>query len=237
MQIFLLEWIDMPHGRLGATETRHCMKVLRHQIGDQIFCIDGQGTGYQTRILSYEQQQTKLEIQEVLPNWGEHDTHLRLIVSPLRLKDRFEWLIEKAVELGVTEIFPVQCRRTDKHKAKFKPTRLETLILTATKQCKRSRIPTLHPLQTLNDFLSEEQSGLSYLAFCEAENLLQSHAAAIRAAPTLNLLIGPEGDFTEAEVEWAESHGFQQISLGEARLRTETAGLYALSVVKMLKGW
>ncbi len=237
MQIFLFEVTDFPVGRLGPEESRHCMKALRHQIGDELFCIDGVGCGYRARIMSYEAQSTQVEILESFPGWGEHGTPIRLIVSPLRLKDRFEWLVEKAVELGVSEIFPVQCRHTDKHKAKFKASRLETLILTATKQCKRSRIPVLHPLQTLNDFLSAAQEGLSFIAYCEAKTPLQQKQAELQSAVALNLLIGPEGDFTEAEVAWAESHGFQRVSLGAARLRTETAGMYGLSIFKMIKGF
>jgi 16S rRNA (uracil1498-N3)-methyltransferase len=237
MQIFWLEVLNSTLARLNQSESLHCRKVLRHQKGDEIFCIDGKGKAYRTRIKAFEKQQTQLEILETIPGWGEHNCHIRLIVSPLRLKDRFEWLIEKSVELGVTEIYPVQCLRTDKYKAKFKPERLNTLLLTATKQCKRSRIPILHPVQGLNDYLSLDRQGPSYLAYCEAETLLQEQKDQIAAAAELNLLIGPEGDFTEAEVEWAEAHGFQRISLGKARLRTETAGIYGLGVFKMVRGY
>ncbi|MEL7534622.1 MAG: RsmE family RNA methyltransferase, partial [Bacteroidota bacterium] len=154
MQIFLLERVNSQTGWLGATETKHCIKVLRHQNGDQIMCIDGQGTAYQAKIKQSSKEETELHILEAIPQWGEHDINIRLAVSPLRLKDRFEFLIEKAVELGVSEIFPISCKRTDKYQAKFKAARLQTQILAATKQTKRSQVATLHPLQPIEDFLA-----------------------------------------------------------------------------------
>jgi len=238
MQIFLLERINSQTGWLGPTETKHCIKVLRHQNGDKIFCIDGKGTAYQAKISQHSKEETELQLIEKFPRWGEHEIHIRLAVSPLRLKDRFEFMIEKAVELGVSEILPISCKRTDKYQSKFKATRLETRILAATKQCKRSQIPILHPLQSIQDFLADTPSGQHYIAYCEEQPIpLQQAASQIQAADTLTLLVGPEGDFTEEEVRFAERENYQSVSLGENRLRTETAAIYALGVIKMLKGY
>ncbi|MEM6346234.1 MAG: RsmE family RNA methyltransferase [Bacteroidota bacterium] len=238
MQIFLLERLNSQTGWLGATETKHCIKVLRHQLGDEIMCIDGKGQAYKSRIKQYNKEETELQILEVLPAWGEHELNIRLAVSPLRLKDRFEFLIEKAVELGVSEIFPITCKRTDKYQSKFKPARLETQILAATKQTKRSRVATLHPLQSIEDFLANTPKGQNYVAYCEGEPIpLQQEADSIRAANTVSIMIGPEGDFTEEEIRFAERQNFTNVSLGENRLRTETAAVYALSIIKMLRGY
>ncbi|MEL6652809.1 MAG: RsmE family RNA methyltransferase, partial [Bacteroidota bacterium] len=128
MQIFLLERIESSSGWLDPTETRHCIKVLRHKVGDEIWCIDGQGTAYQAVITAYDKEHTSLQLRQSYPGWGEHDRHIRLLVSPLRLRDRFEFMIEKAVELGVNEIVPISCQRTDKYQSKFKPSRIQTLI-------------------------------------------------------------------------------------------------------------
>lgn len=238
MQIFLLERRDSQFGWLGATETKHCIKVLRHQNGDDIFCIDGQGAAYQAKILNATKEETHLQLLDTYPNWGEHAGNIRLAVSPLRLKDRFEFLIEKAVELGVNEIFPITCKRTDKYQAKFKAARLETQITAATKQCKRSQIATLHPLQAIEDFLATTPAGQHFIAYCEEQPVpLHQQVETIQSADTLTLLIGPEGDFTEEEVRCAERKNYLAVSLGENRLRTETAAIYGLGIFKMLRGY
>ncbi|MEM7370519.1 MAG: RsmE family RNA methyltransferase [Bacteroidota bacterium] len=237
MQLFYLTRPSAEQGELNAIETRHCVKVLRHRIGDIIHAIDGQGNMYRARISQIYKDRTDLELLESRQNWGEHGKTLRLIVSPLRLKDRFEWLIEKAVELGVTEIFPIQCQRTDPYKSKFKPERIQTLMLTALKQCKRSRLPTLHPLQSLTSFLEQEREGPSFLAYCEAQSQMTHHQPKIVATSQLSILIGPEGDFTEEEVQQAQHQACFPVLLGDQRLRTETAALFALSQVKTYWGY
>ncbi|MEO0471003.1 MAG: RsmE family RNA methyltransferase [Bacteroidota bacterium] len=237
MQLFLAEVLDTPQARLGETETKHCIRVLRHKRGDLIDCIDGKGHKLLCRIVDFSPRETLLEITETIDSWGEHTGNLQLAISPLRLKDRFEWIIEKAVELGVNEIFPVSCQHTDKYQSKFKPTRLETIILTALKQCKRSHLPILHPLQPLNDLLSKPRMGDAFIAYGDGDGPLQQYAERIQSADNICLLIGPEGDFTPAEVDWAKENGFTAVQLGHNRLRTETAGVYALSVVKMLRDY
>lgn len=232
MQIFFLTVESPEKGRLNATETRHCTRVLRHQIGDQIHAIDGKGNLYTARIQQINKESTDLELLQHQPNWGEHGRTLRLIVAPLRLKDRFEWLIEKSVELGVTEIVPLQTQRTDVYKSKFKPERLQTLMLTATKQCKRSRIPTLLPIQPYHEWMNHAPEGLKFIAWCEAEQQLGHFEQDIKPATELSIMIGPEGDFTEEEISMAMAQDFAPILLGNQRLRSETAGLYALSQIK-----
>lgn len=238
MQVFLAEIQTQYSGLLRAEETRHCIKVLRHQIGDDIFCTDGGGSLYRARIEAFDKNSTTLQLIEELPDYGEHPYPITLAVSPLRLKDRFEWLVEKAVELGVTAIYPIRCDRTDIYKAKFKPERLRTIMLTAIKQCLRSRLPTLHPLMPYADYLSTVSPESSKLiGYCEATTPIQSFEATIKSKAPLHLLIGPEGDFTSNEVDAAGEVGFEAISLGANRLRTETAAIHALSLVKYLKGY
>ncbi|MEL6674051.1 MAG: RsmE family RNA methyltransferase [Bacteroidota bacterium] len=233
MQLFLISSSDHKQGQLSAGETRHSLKVLRHQIGEEIHGIDGKGNYYRARLKAVIDQQAQLEILEHQKDWGEAPGRLVLAIAPLRLKDRFEWAIEKAVELGVTEIYPIQTQRVDPYKSKFKPERLRTIMVTAMKQCKRSRLPLLHDRLSWQEFLAHQPSlpNQKYLAWCEAEAPLSERVQAAPFADTL-LVIGPEGDFSPEEIQQAQQKDFQLVSLGSTRLRTETAALYALSLLK-----
>ncbi|MCI4670875.1 MAG: 16S rRNA (uracil(1498)-N(3))-methyltransferase [Bacteroidia bacterium] len=237
MQIFLAEVLEFPKARLTTDESRHCIKVLRHQPGDHINITEGKGSMYVARIVSIEKQETQLEIIESKEAFGEHGLKINLAVSPLRLKDRFEWMMEKAVELGVNHIFPLQCQRTDVYKAKFKVSRIETILLTALKQSKRSMLPSLHEIQTFDRWIKENHKGVKFIGWCESQDPIQSYSKQINEADEITLLIGPEGDFTEAEVKLASQAGFLPISLGENRLRTETAGIFGLGILKFLKAY
>lgn len=234
MQIFLLEPIDDQSALLNEQESKHCIKVLRHQVGDLIHCIDGKGTMFGCRIEQADIRRVELSIESREENWGENTGKIRLALSPLRLKDRFEWALEKAVELGVDEIYPILCKRTDPYKSKLKIPRLETLILSATKQCKRSRIPQLHTPIAFGKFLEMNLPGLQLMGYCESETPMQQFALQIQESTEISLIIGPEGDFTEQECQQAHTQGIHLISLGENRLRTETAAIFALSGLKYL---
>lgn len=235
MQIFYLPQPDA--AVLSGDEARHCVKVLRHRPGDRIWCVDGAGTLYEARILEAEPEQVRLEVLSRTPDWGEHGRSLSLAFSPLHDKDRLEWMVEKSVELGVTALQPLVCRRTDPYKAKFKPERLQAILLAGLKQSKRSRLPVLHPQQPLEAWLQGPlPAGPRLLAYCEASRPLAAVQEAAASASSLTWLIGPEGDFTPEEVSAAEQQGFVSLSLGANRLRSETAGLYALSWVKSAWG-
>ena len=233
MQVFLIDRDESKNATLDREESRHCLKVLRHQVGDEIWGTDGKGAMYKLRILAADLQQTQLEIIESFPRFGEHEGHITLAASPLRLKDRFEWLIEKSVELGVNEIQPLHCARTDVYKSKFKPQRIKTLIETALKQSKRSQLPQLNPKMDFAKWIASKHEGEKYIGWCEADKPLQAFQQEMTKSERVTLLIGPEGDFTEEEIEQAIQAGFHPVSLGENRLRTETAGIFALSMVKV----
>lgn len=237
MHIFLTEISQFPTSFLGAEESRHCIKVLRHQPGDNIYVTEGKGYLYKAKIISSSKSETQLEIIESFKAYGEHVHTVRLAVSPLRLKDRFEWMMEKAVELGVNEIIPLTCHRTDPYKAKFKASRIETILMTALKQSKRSQLPRLHAITPFESWIQQEPDGIKLMGWCEASDPVQNHTEGIEKADTITLLIGPEGDFTSEEVILAKEAGFQPISLGENRLRTETAAIFALGVLKFIKAF
>lgn len=239
MQLFFSDQISSDSAVLTAEEARHCSKVLRHQVGDQIHITDGKGTLWEAVITEADKREVTATLGRPVPEYGEHAFRIHLIFSPLRLKDRLEWIIEKAVELGATDLFPVQCARTDKYKASFKPDRLNGILLTATKQCLRSRIPTLHPYQPLRDYFSERQStdGVCMIARSDAKDSIPDLHSPLSKADTISLLIGPEGDFTDEEYEAAQQKGFHAVHLGQQRLRSETAAILGLGAIKLLKGF
>lgn len=238
MNLFLLS-IQSPNiATLSAEESHHCIKVLRKKEGDEIHGIDGKGNYVRGTIESISKQETSIAIQEIIENWGEKPQKLILAVSPLRQKDRLEWLIEKSVELGVDEIVPIICKNTITNN--IKPERMEQIIISAVKQCKRAKIPTLHVASSLEKSLAKftiNEKNIGLLAFCETENALSRHTSQIQGAESVCFVIGPEGDFTAKEVEMATQQGFEIVSLGKSRLRTETAGLFALSAIKWIQGW
>jgi 16S rRNA (uracil1498-N3)-methyltransferase len=232
MQIFLLTIDPEQRAWLNEEESRHCLRVLRHNLGDQLIAVDGQGMKYEAEIIGVGGKQVELRLLSQETNWGEHGKRLHLGISPLRLRDRFEWVVEKSVEMGVTDLYPLRCARTDPYKSKFKAARLETLMQTAMKQCKRSLLPRLHPLTPLADWLTEARSGARFMGWCEASQHLKQWQGQLETEEEVHLLIGPEGDFSLEEVQLAESQQFLPVSLGTQRLRTETAALYALSLIK-----
>jgi len=236
MQIFFLEKVDQQRGRLNEAETRHCIQVLRHKAGDRIHAIDGQGNMYLTAIDKVQKKEVWLEILRVYPEWGEKDPIIHLYISPLSKKDRFEWLLEKSVELGVNRIVPVLCERSYKYRLPSEE-RMKSIVLSALKQCKRSRLPELSDAEPLESVLLSDQSALRMIAWCEASGAFSHFQHKIETSSTITILIGPEGDFTSEEVEMAHRQQFEPVLLGENRLRTETAAMFFLSAIKTIRGY
>lgn len=235
MHLFLFQPTLTSECVLSPEESEHCVRVLRHHLGETIHGIDGKGNYYNGEIIQISKKEVVVSIKEKISNWGEKSTHIRLVVSPLKQKERFEWLIEKAVELGVNEIIPVICKRTITDNTKTE--RLQNLMLAALKQCKRSLMPTLHAPKPFDKALAFCENSLAFIAFCENSTPLQNYQPQISASENLTLFIGPEGDFTQQEVDLATQNGVIPVSLGDTRLRTETAGMYALSGLKWAKGF
>ncbi|MEM6262842.1 MAG: RsmE family RNA methyltransferase [Bacteroidota bacterium] len=233
MQLFYFSVDPSGGAYLDSNESKHCIKVLRHQAGDQIHGVDGKGTKYTAVIDAANRDRVSLTILDREINWGEHPYEVHLAVSPLRLRDRFEWLLEKAVELGVTRIQPVICQRTIR--TQFKTERFQKILLSALKQSMRSRLPVLSSPIPLVTYC--QQVGPQMLFF-QANSLdtLGNHKDDISQQSTFHLVIGPEGDFSPEEIALLETTG-KGLSLGSNRLRTETAAIHALSSVKLIKGW
>jgi 16S rRNA (uracil1498-N3)-methyltransferase len=212
---------------LSEEETRHAVRVLRLNAGDQIEVSDGKGVRAKAEITEISKrscsfrilEQTK-EAEPVLP---------KVAIAPTKSIDRYEWFLEKAVELGVSEICPILCSNSERRI--IKQERSEKVLLAAMKQSQRNWLPKLHALTSYSDFIANTNEPI-LIAHCrdtekvELTNELESDSW---------IMIGPEGDFTLEEIELALNKGATEIDLGASRLRTETAGIFALSVLNYLK--
>lgn len=219
---------------LSADDARHCMQVLRHKPGDDISAVDGKGLYVAGHITEAAKDRVVLKIESKHAGWGEPKLETQLIIAPPKHRESLEWLLEKAVELGVTAVWPVRSVRTERTEVNAE--RLNKIMVAALKQCHRSRLPVLHPLLHLHEALERVpmQGHSAFIAYMGASAAIEHSQATIATSPSI-YLIGPEGDFTPAEVQHATDRGFVGVHLGTNRLRTETAALYMLALNKGYK--
>lgn len=232
MELFYSHDIAGITARLDAEESGHCVRVLRHRIGDEISVIDGLGSLFKCRLAVADPKGAEAEILERVPGFGAVPYRLTMAVCPTKNIDRFEWFAEKATEFGVDAIIPLVGDHSERKV--LKPERLRRILLSATKQSLKARIPALGELVSVREFL-KSHSGLKLVCCCfEPEGGRKTITETIRAAAPgtpVTVLIGPEGDFSDGEVTLAMESGWIPVSLGASRLRTETAALAAVAAV------
>ena len=232
MELFYSHDIAGITARLDAEESGHCVRVLRHRIGDEISVIDGLGSLFKCRLAVADPKGAEAEILERVPGFGAVPYRLTMAVCPTKNIDRFEWFAEKATEFGVDAIIPLVGDHSERKV--LKPERLRRILLSATKQSLKARIPALGELVSVREFL-KSHSGLKLVCCCfEPEGGRKTITETIRAAAPgtpVTVLIGPEGDFSDGEVALAMESGWIPVSLGASRLRTETAALAAVAAV------
>lgn len=231
MQIFYQPMMLENQFFLDADESRHCVKVLRKKEGDHITVVDGKGTFYQVRISKADAKQCTFTIEESMPE-EKKDFHIHIGIAPTKNADRLEWFVEKAVEIGVDEISLIICENAERKK--LKTDRLERKAISAMKQSLKATLPPVHSPVSLTEFIKKPQSDaqkyLAYVSDLPVPHLFHAASSMKRYV----ILIGPEGDFTPEEVTGAQQQGYQTISLGAARLRTETAGITACHTLTLL---
>jgi 16S rRNA (uracil1498-N3)-methyltransferase len=223
MQIFYTPDISGIEYTFNEDESKHAIRVLRLNLGDVIYLVDGKGNFFESVIADAHPKRCKILVKNVINNYEKRNYHLHIAISPLKNPDRFEWFLEKATEIGIDEITPILCERSEK-KA-INPERSNRIIESAMKQSIKAFHPVLHPLIKLSDLITQSGDEIKMIATCEGERKIITDC--YKKGQKALLLIGPEGDFTSPEVELAKSNGFELITLGESRLRTETAGIAA----------
>jgi 16S rRNA (uracil1498-N3)-methyltransferase len=206
---------------LNEEESRHACKVLRMKSGDALFLLDGKGHLFTTEIIDAQSKKCVLKIKEVKSEvYPNVDIHIA--VAPTKNLDRIEWFVEKATEIGITEITWILCKNSERKVVKNE--RLEKIAISAMKQSKRLYLPKINELTSLKDFLKKHPKGA--VAHC-FENQQQVELKGVFEEKNFPILIGPEGDFSKEEVDMLLQNNYVGITLGKNRLRTETAALVA----------
>lgn len=232
MYLFYCPDIVIKH-TLSEEESAHCVRVLRYTAGDEILITDGRGTTYTARITNPHPKHCDFEIIASEKQEKHHAFHLHIAIAPTKNIERMEWAIEKCVEIGVDEITPLLCRFSERKQ--LRTDRLEKIILSAAKQSLTPYLPVLHELTPYDSFVREQAklNQQNFIAHCykDEKRFLKDEMELSR---DVLVLIGPEGDFSEKEVADALALGFVPVSLGNSRLRTETAAVVACHTAVLL---
>ena len=211
-------------------ESRHIVKALRKKEGDILNITNGEGYVFRAKITMVDPKRCTaqvLDFNKSLPARYE----LHLAVAPTKKLDRFQWFLEKATEIGVTEVTPILCQRSERKKLSLD--RLQRVMQEAMKQSLRTYLPRLNNPISYEDFLRQGHPDLRFIAHCEKDEKMDLKRR-VAADKDVLILIGPEGDFTRPEIDAAYDRGFLPVSLGESRLRTETAALVACVTVNLI---
>jgi 16S rRNA (uracil1498-N3)-methyltransferase len=230
MQLFYVPTISGAEVVLDDIESKHAVRVLRLTEGTSVELIDGKGGFYTAEITDANPKKCRLNITSTQKSFGKKDFRLHMAVAPTKNIDRFEWFLEKATEIGIDEITPLLCEHSERKV--IKPERLEKILISAMKQSLKAYLPVLNELTPLKDIISTSSENHKFIAHCyEGE---KPHLKDVISEKSNALvLIGPEGDFSPEEVKLAKANGFSEVSLGSARLRTETAGVVACHMVNL----
>ena len=213
-------------------ESRHLVRVLRKKQGDQIHITDGEGNLYLAEIISDHDKKCEAQILKSESKPDPKGYRLHVAIAPTKSNDRFEWFLEKATEIGIDEITPISCDHSERRKVNLE--RCNKVLLSAMKQSVKFTLPVINPLKEFDEFLKNAQARVKLIAHC-ADTEKQGLSNSVEGESDLLVLIGPEGDFSPREIEAAEKSGFQNLHLGESRLRTETAGVVVCSNIAFLK--
>lgn len=215
---------------LPEEEAAHAIRVLRLQVGDEVTLTDGKGCFYRAEISTATNKRCLvniLETQRQAPLW---QGHLHIAMAPTKNMDRTEWFAEKATEIGFDELTFLNCRYSERRVIKSE--RIAKILVSAIKQSLKARLPRLNEMTDFDKFVTQPFTGQKFIAHChEGEKPLLKEV--LRRGEDALVLIGPEGDFSEEEVRKAEENGFTPISLGQSRLRTETAALVACHLLNL----
>lgn len=217
---------QMPEG-----ESQHCVRVLRMKEYDTLYITDGKGSFYRAQLLQANPKGCIVLIEEEIPQQKGWNFDLQIAFAPTKNLDRMEWFVEKATEIGIDKFTPLKCRYSERKN--IKTARLEKKIVSAMKQSQKSRLPQLDEMIQFDKFIQQPFAGQKFIAHCY-DSIKRPLTKECKKNTNTLILIGPEGDFSEEEIAKSIEQGFIPISLGESRLRTETAALVACHTVQII---
>lgn len=231
MHLFFVHNINTSEVTLDEDTSKHITGVLRMKIGEDLLLTDGQGTKAKAVIEDDHRKRCTVRILERLFE-PQPAPHITIAISLIKNAARFEWFLEKATEIGVAEIIPLICERTEKEK--FRQDRLQNIITSALLQSQQVWMPVLHQPMAFEKVIAQNAAAARFIAHClpEEKTQLASANQLIGSSASRLILIGPEGDFTGAEIALALKNGLQPVALGATRLRTETAGVVAAALLR-----
>jgi len=232
MHVFYTPDIETREYSLNEEESRHCNKVLRLVAGDRVFLVDGRGGFYEAEITNAGKKNVTLQVIQAQQEYQKRNHHLHIAIAPTKNIDRLEWFLEKATEIGIDEITPLICERSERKIVKEE--RLFKVITSAVKQSLQAYHPVLNPAISFTDFLKTERDVVKLMAHCIEGEPRKLISDIIVPQERYLILIGPEGDFSANEIAMALAKGYQPLTLGNTRLRTETAALAACFEVNYL---
>ena len=221
---------------LPAEEAMHALRVLRLKTGDEMMLMDGEGTFYRAEVTLAHTKHCMYEVRETFPQQPQWAGHIHLAIAPTKLMDRMEWMIEKAVEIGVDEISFLNCQFSERRVVKIP--RADKIVISAVKQSHKAWKTKLNGMLAFRDFVAMPIEGRKFIAHCYEEiarTYLYDELRSMPASEPTTVLIGPEGDFSIDEVREAIAQGYVSVHLGKSRLRTETAGLSAVMMMQLSK--
>ena len=214
---------------LNREESRHIIKVLRKKENDILHFTNGEGVLSITEIIHPDLNKTRVKVLDRIRKKKDHNYYLHIAIAPTKNLNRFEWFLEKATEIGIDEITPIICDRSErKH---IKSDRCDRILISAIKQSIRYYLPKLNKTVKFKDFIKKDHHIKRYIANCkEKDKKLKSE----KVGDNILVVIGPEGDFSDPEIKTALKEGFESLSLHKNRLRTETAGIYTANTINLI---
>lgn len=232
MHLFYTPDIKADYYTLNEEESKHCIKVLRLQNDDEVYLIDGRGGFFKASILDAHPKRTLLKIISTELDHGKRNHYLHIAIAPTKNIERTEWFLEKATEIGIDEVSLVISERSERKEVK--PERLKKVITSAVKQSIKAYHPLLNEPVNFKKFIQiQHKQQQKYIAHCMDDSKSFLKDIMPKQSDYL-IMIGPEGDFSPSEIEMAIASGFKPISLGDSRLRTETAALQACFEINFL---
>ena len=225
-------------GELPQEEAHHAVKVLRLQVGDEMWLMDGCGTYYRATITAATGHRCLYRIEESLPQEPAWEGHIHLAMAPTKLNDRVEWFAEKATEIGFDELTFLDCQFSERHVIKCE--RIDKILVSAMKQSHKAWKPVLNEMTSFERFVKQERKGDKFICHCYSQDDIEEGGNkpflmdVLQRGAESTVLIGPEGDFSVDEVKLALQYGYRSVSLGTSRLRTETAALVAVHMMQLI---